>query len=99
MVRWTSPNIQFEELVTGALCSPQLVVCCHLLDQADRLGRESRLSRMRLGYVVPEHAEELTMEAAAASLAGQGKGPLSRVEPSWRGAPEEAGPSFDTQGV
>src|SRR5205823_13042749 len=40
------------------VCSPRMrsahktpVVCCHLLDQADRLGCEPRLSRVRLACV------------------------------------------------
>jgi hypothetical protein len=43
------------------------VVSWHLLDQADRFWRKPRLSCMHLRFALPEHAEELTMEAAAAS--------------------------------
>ena len=42
------PNIQLEQLATNALSSPEAVVYCHLLNQSDRLGREPRLSRVRL---------------------------------------------------
>jgi hypothetical protein len=41
-----------------------------------------------------EHAEKLPMEAAAKSLVGRGKAPVSRLEPFLPGAPGEAGPSF-----
>src|SRR5260370_15111220 len=37
------------------------IVCCHLFDQVDGLKREPRLSRVRLGFVLPEHTEKLTM--------------------------------------
>ncbi len=63
MVRLTSPNIQLEKFTANALCSPQSVVCCHFLDQADYLGRQLRLSRARLGFMLPDYAEELTMPA------------------------------------
>jgi hypothetical protein len=36
------------------------IVCRHILDQDDRLGRELRLSRARLRFVFPKHTEELT---------------------------------------
>ena len=39
------------------------VVCCHLPDQRDCLGREPRLSRAGFRFVLPEHTEELTMPA------------------------------------
>lgn len=39
------------------------VLCCHLLNQGDRLGRKPWLSRARLRFALPEQAEELTMEA------------------------------------
>ena len=61
MVRLTSPNTQLEEFPADALCSPESIVCCHLLDQDDRLGRELRLSRARLRFVFPEQTEEPTM--------------------------------------
>ena len=35
---FTHSNIQLEKLTPNALRSPESVVCCHLLDQADRLG-------------------------------------------------------------
>jgi hypothetical protein len=63
MVRLTSPHIQLEEFNANALRSPHSVVCCHLLDQADCLGRQFRLARARLGFALPDHAEELTMPA------------------------------------
>ena len=63
MVRLTSLNLQLEEFTANALCSPELVVCCHLFDQGNRLGRELWFSRARPGFVLPEHAEELTMPA------------------------------------
>src|SRR5258706_3281587 len=75
---FTDPNIQLEQFTANALRSPHSVVCCHLLDQADCLGRQFRLARARLGFALPDHAEELTMEAAAASLAAEGRGPVSR---------------------
>ncbi len=52
-----------EKLTPNTLRSSESVVCCHLLDQADRLGRKPRLSRVRLRFVLPEHTEELTMPA------------------------------------
>ena len=39
------------------------VACCYLLDQADRFGREPRLARTRLRFVLPEPTEELPMPA------------------------------------
>ena len=60
---FTHPNIQLEELTTNALRSPESIVCCHLLDQADCLGREPRLARAGFRFVLPEHTEELTMPA------------------------------------
>jgi len=45
---FTHPNIQLEEFSTDALRSPESVVYRHLLDQADRLGREPRLLRVCL---------------------------------------------------
>jgi hypothetical protein len=64
---FTHPNIHLEQLATNALSSPEAVVCCHLLHQSDRLGRKPRLSRMRPRFALPEHTEELTMEAEEAS--------------------------------
>ncbi len=60
MVRLTPSNIQLEEFTANALRSPHSVVCCHFLDQADGFGRQLQLSRTRLGFVLPEQAEELT---------------------------------------
>jgi hypothetical protein len=42
----THANIQLEEFSTDTLRSPKPIRRCHLLDQADRLERELRLSRM-----------------------------------------------------
>jgi len=39
------------------------IVCCHLLDQVDGLKRRPRLSQVRIGFVLPEYMEELTMLA------------------------------------
>src|SRR5437016_4971843 len=94
MVRWTSPTIQFEYLATHALCSPKVVGCCHFLDQGHCLKREPGLPRIRLGCVLAQHTEEFTRPSLASSAAGQGKAPLCRFEPCWRGAPEEVGPSL-----
>ena len=69
------------------------IVCRHLLNQDDRLRREPRLSRMRLRFALPEQTEELTMEAAEASPAGQGRSPVSRFGPSWPEVPGATGPS------
>jgi hypothetical protein len=44
---FTHPNIQLEEFTPNALRPPESVVCRHLLDQADGLGREPRLPRVR----------------------------------------------------
>jgi hypothetical protein len=44
-----------------------------------------------------EHLEKLPMEAAAASLAGQGRALVSRHEPCWPGTPGEVGLSFCTR--
>jgi len=41
-------DIQLEELTPNTLRTPQSIGRCHLLDQADRLGREPRLARMSL---------------------------------------------------
>jgi hypothetical protein len=49
------------KLTTDALCSPESIVGCHFLDEADHLGREPRLVRERLGFVLPEQAKEFTM--------------------------------------
>ena len=43
---FTHSNIQLEKFPTDALRSPKSVICRHLLDQADRLEREPRLSRV-----------------------------------------------------
>ena len=40
--------LQKSDDAWNALCSPKPIVGCHLLDQADRLGRELWLSRLRL---------------------------------------------------
>jgi hypothetical protein len=45
---FTHPNLQLEQLTKDALRPPKSVVCCHLLDQGDRLGRKPRLSHMDL---------------------------------------------------
>jgi len=60
---FTHPNIELEKLTTNALRSPEPIVCGHLLDQADRLWRELRLSRMCLRFALPEQAEKLTVPA------------------------------------
>ena len=60
---FTHPNIQFEQFTADTFRSPKSVVRRHLFDQADRLGRESRLSRVCLGFAFPEQAEELMMPA------------------------------------
>jgi hypothetical protein len=57
---FTHPNIELEQLTPDALRSPEPIACGHLLDQADRLGRELRLSLMHLRFVLPEQAEKLT---------------------------------------
>jgi hypothetical protein len=72
---------------------PESVACCYLLDQADRFGREPRLSRPRLRFVLPEPTEELPMEAAKVSPAERGRAPVTRPKPSWPEAPGAAGPS------
>ena len=54
-------NTQLEQLASDALRSPEPIVPCHLLDQCDRLRRELRLSRISLGLVLPEQAEEFPM--------------------------------------
>ena len=43
--------------------SPESIVCCHFFDQANRLGREPRLSRVGFRFALPEHTEELTVPA------------------------------------
>jgi hypothetical protein len=60
---FTHLNIQLEKLTPNALRAPESVICRHLLDQRDRLGGESLPTRGRLRFVLPEHAEELTMPA------------------------------------
>jgi len=60
---FTHSNFQLEKLTTDALCSPESIVGCHFFDQADHLGREPRLVRARLGFVLPEQAKELPMPA------------------------------------
>jgi hypothetical protein len=92
---FADPNPHLEEFPTDTFCSPESVVGCHLLNQANRLRREPRLSRMNFGFVLPEQAEELTVEAAEASLAGQERVPVSNSEPSEQESPEETGPSSD----
>jgi hypothetical protein len=52
MVRLTSPKTQLGQLAANALRAPESVICCHFLDQADRLGREPRLSRVCLRFVL-----------------------------------------------
>ena len=54
-------NIQLKQLTPDALRSTESVVCCHFLDQANRLRRNPRFSRMRLGFVLPEQTEKLTV--------------------------------------
>jgi len=54
--QFTHPNIQLEQFTADTFRSPKSVVRRHLFDQADRLGRESRLSRVCLGFAFPEHA-------------------------------------------
>lgn len=60
---FTHPNIEFEKLTANTFRSPEPIVCGHLLDQADRLGRELRLSLMRLRCALPEQTEKLTVPA------------------------------------
>ena len=60
---FTGPNTQLEKFTANALRSPQSVICCHFLDQADCLGRQPRLSRTRLGFMLLEHVEKLPMPA------------------------------------
>jgi hypothetical protein len=38
------PNIQLEEFPMDTLRSPKPIICCHLLDQANRLKRKPQLS-------------------------------------------------------
>jgi hypothetical protein len=64
-------NIQFKELTPNALCSPQPVVRCHLLNQGNRLERESRLSHARSGFVFPKQTEKLTLPAQKRSWLDQ----------------------------
>ncbi len=87
---FTHPNIQLEKLTPNALRAPESVMCRHLLDQRDRLGGESLLTRGRLRFVLPEHAEELTRPSQKRRLPGQERATLSRSEPSWLRAPGEA---------
>jgi len=49
----TYSNIQLEKLAPNALCSPEPIVCCHLLDQADRLGGESLHPRSGFRFALP----------------------------------------------
>jgi hypothetical protein len=99
MVRLTSPNIQFEYLATYPLRSPEPVVSRHLLDQADRFRRKPRLSCMHLRFALPEYAEELTRPSRQRRLPGPGRAFVSKSEPSWPGAPAEAGLCSGRQGV
>jgi hypothetical protein len=92
---FADPNPQLEEFPTDTFCSPESVVGCHLLNQANRLRREPRLSRMNFGFMLPELAEELTVPARDPSLAGQERVPVSNSEPSEQEPPEETGPSSD----
>ncbi len=60
---FTHSNIQLEQLATDTLRPPQSVVRGHFLDQRNGLKREPRLLRMRLGMVLPEQTEKLTVPA------------------------------------
>jgi hypothetical protein len=74
----TSLTIQLEEFTAKAFCSPKSIMGCHFLDEADRLGRELRLSRMSLGFALPEQAEEFTVPAEKRRLLERGRAPVSR---------------------
>jgi hypothetical protein len=60
---FTDMNLQLEEFPTDALCTPESVVGCHLLNQGNRLRRKPWFSCARLRFASPEQAEELTMPA------------------------------------
>ena len=51
---FTDSNIQLEKLAPNALRSPEPIVCCHLLDQADRLGGESLHPRSGFRFAPPK---------------------------------------------
>jgi hypothetical protein len=51
---FTYSNIQLEKLAPNALCSPEPIVCCHLLDQADRLGGEPLHPRSSFRFALPK---------------------------------------------
>ncbi len=35
---FTDPDIELEKFTPNAFCSPEPIICCHFLDQADGLG-------------------------------------------------------------
>ena len=45
---FTHANLQLEQFSTDALCSPESVIGCHLLNQGNRLGRKPWFSRAHL---------------------------------------------------
>jgi hypothetical protein len=96
---FTHVNIQLEKFSTNTFRSPKSIVCRHFFDEADRLRREPRLSRGGFRCALPEHAEELTVEAAEVSPVEQERGPVSRFELFWPIAPREADLSSDRWGV
>src|SRR5690349_8718814 len=81
---FTHANIQFEKFATDTLCSPESVVGCHLLNQGNRLGRKLWLSHTP-SFCVSRRDEKAPDANAAASLAGQGRGPVSKLGPSLPG--------------
>jgi hypothetical protein len=60
---FTHVNIQLEEFSMDTFRSPESIVCRHFFDQANRLGREPRLSRVGFRCALPEQTEELMVPA------------------------------------
>ncbi len=54
-------DADLEQFAADALGTPETVVRCHLLDQADGLGRELRVARPRARFPFPDQAEAFPM--------------------------------------
>jgi hypothetical protein len=61
-------NVQFQEFSTNPLSTPESILRRHLSNQGDGFRGYLRLIRSSLRLALPDHAKELTMEAATVCL-------------------------------
>ncbi len=68
---FANADASFEEFTTNPFCSPQVIIPCHLLDEASGLCGNLGCGRYGSGLGFPEEFEALAMPARASSLAGR----------------------------